>query len=89
LRLLAEDSIASPTVTAAYSTGGLSATEIQGLLAERGVSVATGQGPLKDEILRIAHMGYCTLRDVDGVLNALQKVLEQGCARRAACPDSS
>jgi aspartate aminotransferase-like enzyme len=65
------------------------AAECQRLLAQQGVVVATGQGPLKDRILRIAHMGYCTEEHIDGVLNALQSVLEFRRVGRTECPDSS
>ena len=76
LRLMAEDAVASPTVTAVYAPAGLAATELQKRLAqEHGVVVATGQGEFKERLLRIAHMGFCTLKDLDGVLAALEAVL--------------
>jgi aspartate aminotransferase-like enzyme len=89
LSLLADEQVASPTVTAVFTPNGMSAMELQRLLSERGVDVAAGQGPLKDRILRIAHMGYCSDEDIDDVLNVLQCVLEPTRAKRTECPDSS
>jgi aspartate aminotransferase-like enzyme len=89
LRLLSADDVASPTVTAVFTPEDMPAAECQRLLAQQGVVVATGQGPLKDRILRIAHMGYCTEEHIDGVLNALQSVLEFRRVGRTECPDSS
>jgi aspartate aminotransferase-like enzyme len=76
LGLLAGDAVASPTVTAACLPAGVSAIEVKReLAAEHGVAVATGKGVLKDRVLRIAHMGYCTRADIDAVLVALGSVL--------------
>lgn len=78
LRLFAGEAAASPTVTAAYVPHDMSATVVrQRLVAEHGVVVATGQGPLKDKLLRIAHMGCCSIEDIDHVLDALRSVLQR------------
>jgi aspartate aminotransferase-like enzyme len=88
LCMLVDERVASPTVTAVLTPDGLTPTELQHLLFEQGVEVATGQGILRDKIVRIAHMGYCAEEDIDDVLDALHSVLEHTRARRAQCPDS-
>jgi len=77
LRLLASDVDASPTVTAVCLPEGVSAVDVRRELAARhGVVVATGQGALKNTVLRIAHMGYCSSVDIDRVVTALKAVLQ-------------
>ena len=76
LRLLAADRCASPTLTAVCMPEGTSALEVKRRLwSEHAIAVAAGMGTMKDEILRIAHMGYCTTADIDDVLLSLAKVL--------------
>jgi aspartate aminotransferase-like enzyme len=76
LRLFAAEECASPTMTAICVPEGASAVEIKRrLLSEGGVAVAAGMGSVKGQILRIAHMGYCTPADIDNVLAALDRVL--------------
>ncbi len=77
LRLFADEAVASPTVTAVYAPNGMSASQMQQQLADRGIVVALGQGPLRDQILRLAHMGYCDIRDLDQALGALGSLLRQ------------
>ena len=45
------------------------------LQADHDVVLATGQGSLAGKILRIGHLGYCTDKDIDGVISALRSVL--------------
>jgi len=76
LRLFAAEDCASPTVTALYVPDGTSAVAIKHrLLDEFGIAVAAGMGSFKEQVLRIAHMGYCTTSDIDNVLLALDTVL--------------
>jgi len=76
LRLFADEAHASPTVTAVYMPEGISAMEVKGkLMTKHGIVVATGMGPFKDRLLRIAHLGYCSAADIENVLTALQAVL--------------
>lgn len=83
LELLAADECASPTVTAVCVPEGLSATELKRrLLTEHDVVVAAGMGALKERILRIAHMGFCTPEDIDEVLQALADVLHVSAEQR-------
>lgn len=74
--MLASDQDASPTVTAARVPAGLSATEIKKrLLKHYDIAVAAGMGELKDQIIRVAHMGFCSPEDIRQVLEALQDLL--------------
>jgi aspartate aminotransferase-like enzyme len=76
LRLFAAEACASPTMTAVCVPDGTSAVEIKRrLLSEHGIAIAAGMGSVKDQILRIAHMGYCTSADIESVLRSLDKVL--------------
>ena len=65
----------SQGVTAVKVPSGLNGKELlQGLRAE-GIWVAGGQGPLKEKIFRIAHMGAIQAPDVEQGIEALEKVL--------------
>ncbi len=76
LRLFVADECASPTMTAVCVPEGASGVEIKRrLLSEHGIAIAAGMGNIKDQILRIAHMGYCTPADIDSVLLALGRVM--------------
>ncbi len=77
LRVFADQAVASPTVTAVCVPAGTTASEMQHRLADGGVEVATGQGLLREQILRIAHMGYCDSGDLDHVLRALGALLQE------------
>ena len=74
--MLASDRAASPTVTAAKVPAGFSATEIKKLLLrDYGVAVADGMGELKEQVVRVAHMGYCSEEDIGQLLAALRELL--------------
>jgi aspartate aminotransferase-like enzyme len=76
LRLFADEAHASPTVTGVYVPEAVSAVEVKrDLMTKHGIAVATGMGPFKDNVLRIAHMGYCSSGDVENVLSGLRAVL--------------
>lgn len=72
LTLLARDEVASPTVTAIKKPQGVSIRDLRRKLSERfGLSLAGGQGRLKDQIFRVGHMGHVDDLDVFTVLSAL------------------
>ena len=76
LRLFADERHASPTLTAVWVPERRSAKEIKLRLAARhGVQVATGMGAFKDQVLRVAHMGYCSGQDLEQVESALSAEL--------------
>lgn len=64
LPLLAEDAVASPTVTAVKPTTFDAKAFRQLLEQEFNLIVAGGQAHLTDTIFRIGHMGYCSPADV-------------------------
>jgi aspartate aminotransferase-like enzyme len=77
IRLLADESHASDTVTAAYIPAGYDgSTFFQRLSRDYGLIVASGQGPLKGKIFRVAHMGYVTDQDIEKALAALSDLLQ-------------
>jgi len=77
LRLVARDQArASDTVTAFWLPDGLSASDARRRLRdEHGVVLAGGQDELAGKILRIGHLGYVDVPDVDEALAALRAVL--------------
>jgi aspartate aminotransferase-like enzyme len=76
LGLLADDSVASNTVTAVRFPEQISADGVRACLKDEfGIAVGGGQGPLKDRVIRIGHMGYTSEQDIDAVLTALQRVI--------------
>lgn len=76
LELLAEPGFESNTVTAVQLPKGRTAKEVsKRLMDEHGVTVAGGQGPLADSIIRIGHMGWVDSDDIDACLAAVQAVL--------------
>ncbi|WXJ83260.1 Soluble hydrogenase 42 kDa subunit [Moorella thermoacetica] len=76
LKLLADEAIASPAVTAVCVPEGMKPADIINPLRERfGVVVAGGQGAVKDQVFRIGHLGYVSFNDILAGLAALEAVL--------------
>ncbi|BCV19962.1 pyridoxal-phosphate-dependent aminotransferase family protein [Moorella sp. Hama-1] len=76
LDLLADDSVASPAVTAVCVPEGLKPADIITPLREKfGVVVAGGQGEVKDRVFRLGHLGYVSFNDIMAGLAALEAVL--------------
>ena len=76
LSLLADDAVASPTVTAVRMPEGVSATQVQRKLRiEYDIELGAGMGALKDSVLRIAHMGLFRMDELDAAVDALRVVL--------------
>ncbi len=76
LRLLAEDAVASPLVTAVEVPEGIEAAALIRTLRDRhGVVVAGGQGALAGRIFRVAHMGATREEHVLRALAALGEAL--------------
>jgi aspartate aminotransferase-like enzyme len=78
LELFADVACASNTVTPVKVPSGWSAEDLLRQMREQGVILAGGQGPLKGKIVRIAHMGFATLVNVEIILESLRSVL--GCS---------
>ena len=79
LTLLAHPDVASPTVTAVHlppALQGASAKDLFRTWRERyRLVLATGQGPLKDRIFRIGHLGAVYEDDVAATVSALERGL--------------
>lgn len=74
--LVRESGLRSNTV-AAFKTGRLKASKIKELLEDRGFIIATGMGELRDSVVRIGVMGDLTVEDVEGLIAAMEEVLDQ------------
>jgi len=80
LRLLAQEEVASPTVTAVFFPDALQGEKADAVLAswrELGLVVGEGQGKLAGKIFRIGHLGSVFDADVDATVQALEKGLEK------------
>jgi aspartate aminotransferase-like enzyme len=80
LRLLAQEEVASPTVTAIFFPEALQGEKADTVLAtwrELGLVVGEGQGKLAGKIFRIGHLGSVFDADVDATIQALEKGLEK------------
>lgn len=74
LEILAAEPYRSPTVTTIRVPDGWTGPRVAGGARERGFTVATGYGRLKDETFRIGHMGDQTVATLDALLDALEDV---------------
>ena len=78
LKLLADDSCASPAVTAICSPDGIDGEEMRKYMREDfNVEVAPGQSELKSKIFRIGHLGYVESLDIIGAFAALEVLLKR------------
>lgn len=78
LEVLAPEGFRSPTVTAVRLPEGATGPGVAGRLRERGWVIAPGYGKLKEETIRIGHMGDHTEEELEELLGALSGVLEEG-----------
>ncbi len=78
LELFSPDEDRSAVVTAARMPIGLESSRLTRALRDRhGVTIAGGQGPLKDEIFRIGHIGWFDEFDIATALSAVELVLAE------------
>ena len=92
LKLFASDSPAAALTAIAAPSGVNSGDIIKRMREQFGAVVANGQGSMKGQLFRIAHLGYYDYLDTIGVLAALEHVIaevtgkdvEFGCAVGAA-----
>jgi len=77
--LLAEDDVASKTVTAAKLPEGHDWKPFNSAIKAHGVVLAGGQGKLTGKIFRLGHLGSVTIDEILGTIAVLERVsLEQG-----------
>lgn len=78
LKPLANDSCASPTITAILPPNGTTADTIRKTMKERyRILLAAGQDELEGKIFRIGHMGYVFERDILMTMASLRNVLQE------------
>jgi aspartate aminotransferase-like enzyme len=76
LELFSPDDDTAAVVTAARMPEGIPASRLTLALRDRhGITIAGGQGPLKDEIFRIGHIGWFDEFDIATALSAVELVL--------------
>lgn len=75
VRVLAPPGYRSHGVTCITMPEGKRGSAVAAAMQERGYVIATGYGALKDEMVRIGHMGDHTVAEVEGCLEALGEVL--------------
>jgi aspartate aminotransferase-like enzyme len=77
--LLADDAVASKTVTAVNLPEGHDWKPFNAAIKSHGVVLAGGQGKLTGKIFRLGHLGSVTVEEILGAIAVLERVtLEQG-----------
>ncbi|WP_343346892.1 alanine--glyoxylate aminotransferase family protein [Terrisporobacter petrolearius] len=66
----------SNTLTVIKNTQGISVSNLNKKLQERGFLIANGYGDLKEKTFRISHMGDYTVKDVNELLTNINEILE-------------
>lgn len=81
LRLLPEERCASNALTAVWGPEGIATDDLRKIIKNKyGVTFAGGQGEVKGQIMRIAHMGFADKMDVIIAISALEMAMaEAGC----------
>lgn len=69
--LVASDAVASPSLTAAVVPPGTTAGAIRAHLERTGIVVAVGRGSWKDRVIRVGHMGWVSVAEIDEVVATL------------------
>ncbi|MGQ0714466.1 MAG: pyridoxal-phosphate-dependent aminotransferase family protein [Gemmatimonadaceae bacterium] len=75
VRVLAPEGFRSPTVTCLTMPGGHTGSAVTGALKQRGYTIASGYGALKDATIRIGHMGDHTVTELESLLGELAQVI--------------
>lgn len=75
LRIFAPDGYRSPGVSCILMPDGTKGSAVAAAMKAKGFVIATGYGALKDDMVRIGHMGEHTLAEVEVLLEALGGVL--------------
>ncbi|KYG90998.1 alanine--glyoxylate aminotransferase family protein [Metasolibacillus sp. FSL K6-0083] len=77
IKLLAEDSYASPTITAIKAPQGIALGDfVAHLKSTYHLDFAGGLGPLQGKIFRFGHMGYCFPSDVLQAVSLIEAALQ-------------
>ncbi len=81
--VLAPEGYRSPTVTCVTLPDGIQGSAVCGAMRARGFVIAPGYGAMKEDMVRIGHMGDHTVAELDIVLDALTGVLDEATAAHA------
>ncbi|MGH7503128.1 MAG: pyridoxal-phosphate-dependent aminotransferase family protein [Longimicrobiales bacterium] len=76
LEILAPEGFRSPTVSTVSVPAGWTGPRVAVAAKERGFTIATGYGKLKEGTFRIGHMGDHTLEELEALLAALEDVFK-------------
>jgi aspartate aminotransferase-like enzyme len=75
IRLYAPEGYRAPGVTCITVPAGTTGSAVTSAMKARGFVIATGYGKLKDDMVRVGHMGDHTVEELDAVLEALGEVM--------------
>ena len=84
--ILAREGYRSPTVTAVTLPPTLRAGDLVRALDERGFTIATGYGDLKQRCIRIGHMGDHTVAELEALLTETGEVMRTALLAPSAAP---
>ena len=76
-RLYAPEGFQSNTVTTVINRLNLDVDALNAYLQNRGMRIANGYGPLKNETFRIAHMGETQAGDIETLLTAINEFISK------------
>ena len=77
LSILAPEGFRTPTVTCIRLPEPLAGPDVNRAMKERGYTIATGYGKLKEHFIRIGHMGDHTVAETERLLAVLEEVLRR------------
>jgi aspartate aminotransferase-like enzyme len=77
LSMYAPEGYRSQTVTTIKNERGISISDLNAFLKQRGMRLANGYGPLKNITFRIAHMGEIQLSHLDELFAAIEEYLNK------------
>ncbi len=75
LSILAPAGFRTPTVTCIRLPEPLAGPDVNRAMKERGYTIATGYGKLKEHFIRIGHMGDHTVAETERLLGVLEEIL--------------
>ena len=74
-KIFTDENFLSNTLTVIENTQGISVSNLNLKLQERGFEIANGYGELKEKTFRISHMGDYTVNDIVELLNNIDDIL--------------
>lgn len=74
-RLYAPEGYRSPSVTCLTAPPGKPGSQLVGAMKDKGFTIATGYGKLKDDMVRVGHMGDHTMDELNALLEALGEAM--------------